>query len=62
MKLTKYEQKIEYLKERLSTARTTQIMLLEQIIELKAENKRLLDILGGCHEDTNRNDLHNKTS
>lgn len=41
MKLTKHEQKIEYLKERLSTARTKEILLLEQLIALKAELEEL---------------------
>lgn len=35
MKLTKQEQKIEYLRHRLSTARTKEILLLNQIITLK---------------------------
>jgi hypothetical protein len=41
MKLTKQEQKIEHLKERLNTARTKEILLLEQLIILKAELKKL---------------------
>lgn len=41
MKMTKQEQKIEYLRQRLSTARTKEILLLNQIIALKLEMEKL---------------------
>jgi len=39
MKLTRQEQKIEELKQRLSTARTKEILLLTQLIDLKEKLK-----------------------
>lgn len=43
MRLTRHEQQVAYLKQRLSTARTKEILLLTQILELKEELRRLND-------------------